>query len=114
MTTIRLLFVGSRGDLQPDLAILLELQRRGHSVQLIGSINFDAMTMAISMGATADNPSFRQRAREQQQMLAGEDKVANVVAEIDPSLIKDGIKEGGGQRLCKPASVANIQDERNV
>jgi UDP:flavonoid glycosyltransferase YjiC (YdhE family) len=95
MATIRLLCVGSRGDLQPDLAILLELQRRGHSVQLSGSINFEAMTMAISMGAIANNPSFRQRAREQQQMLAGEDKVAKVVAEIDPRLIKDGLKEWG-------------------
>jgi len=40
-------------------------------------------TLAISMGAIADNPSFRQRARELQQMLAGEDGVANVVAEIE-------------------------------
>ena len=30
-------------------------------------------TLAISMGAIADNPSFRYRARELQQMLAGED-----------------------------------------
>ena len=43
MAMIRLLSVGSRGDLQPYLAILLELQRRGHSVQLIGSINFEAI-----------------------------------------------------------------------
>jgi UDP:flavonoid glycosyltransferase YjiC (YdhE family) len=33
---IRLLSVGSRGDLQPYLAILLELQRRGHSVDDAG------------------------------------------------------------------------------
>ena len=89
MTTIRLLCVGSRGDLQPYLAILLELQRLGHSVQLSGSINFEAMTMAISMGAIADNPSFRRRAWEQQQMLAGEDGAANVVAEIKARLIRD-------------------------
>jgi UDP:flavonoid glycosyltransferase YjiC (YdhE family) len=39
---IRLITVGSRGDLQPYLAILLALQRRGHAVQLIGSVNFAA------------------------------------------------------------------------
>ena len=35
------------------------------------------------MGAIADNSSFRQQARELQQMLAGEDGVGNVVAEIE-------------------------------
>lgn len=40
MARIRLISVGSRGDLQPYLAILLELQRRGHQVTLIGSVNF--------------------------------------------------------------------------
>ncbi|MEI6111114.1 MAG: hypothetical protein WCP63_05490 [Cyanobium sp. ELA712] len=40
-------------------------------------------TLAISMGAIADNSSFRQQARELQQMLAGEDGVGNVVAEIE-------------------------------
>jgi|688.fasta_scaffold782804_1 hypothetical protein len=45
------------------------------------------------MGAIADNSSFRQRARELQQMLAGEDGVANVVAEIVVRLIKGAIKE---------------------
>jgi len=39
------------------------------------------------MGAIADNPSFRIRARELQQMLAGEDGVANDVAEIEARLI---------------------------
>ena len=38
--------VGSRGDLQPYLAILLELQRRGHQVNLIGSVNFQAVAEA--------------------------------------------------------------------
>ena len=46
MATIRLLSVGSRGDLEPYLAILLELQRRGHAIQLIGSINFEAIATA--------------------------------------------------------------------
>ena len=46
MATIRLLSVGSRGDLQAYLAILLELQRRGHVIQLIGSINFEAIATA--------------------------------------------------------------------
>jgi len=90
MATIRLLCVGSRGDLQPNLAILLELQRRGHSVQLSGSINFEAMPMAISMGGHCRQPQLPQKSREQQQqMLAGEDEVANAVAEIEARLIRD-------------------------
>jgi UDP:flavonoid glycosyltransferase YjiC (YdhE family) len=40
MARIRMISVGSRGDLQPYLAILLELQRRGHQVTLIGSVTF--------------------------------------------------------------------------
>ena len=43
MARIRLISVGSRGDLQPYLAILLELQHRGHQVTLIGSLNFQAV-----------------------------------------------------------------------
>jgi UDP:flavonoid glycosyltransferase YjiC (YdhE family) len=46
MARIRMISVGSRGDLQPYLAILLELQRRGHQVSLIGSVNFQAVTEA--------------------------------------------------------------------
>ncbi len=42
MARIRMISIGSRGDLQPYLAILLELQRRGHEVTLIGSVNFQA------------------------------------------------------------------------
>lgn len=40
MALIQLISVGSRGDLEPYLALLLELQRLGHSVTLIGSNNF--------------------------------------------------------------------------
>ena len=40
MALIRLISVGSRGDLEPYLVLLQELQRRGHSVTLIGSTNF--------------------------------------------------------------------------
>jgi hypothetical protein len=62
-------------------------------------------TLAISMGAIADNSSFRQRARELQQMLAGEDGVANVVAEIVARLIKDAIKEWEGATGCASPQV---------
>lgn len=41
----------------------------------------------LSMGAIAENPSFRIRAQELQQMLAGEAGVANVVAAIEARLI---------------------------
>ena len=49
MARIRLISVGSRGDLQPYLAILLELQRRGHQVSLIGSVNFQAVADAHAL-----------------------------------------------------------------
>ena len=49
MARIRLISVGSRGDLQPYLAILLELQRRGHQVSLIGSVNFQAVAEAHAL-----------------------------------------------------------------
>jgi hypothetical protein len=89
MATIRLLCVGSCGDLQPDLTILLEFQRRGHSVQLIGSINFEAMTMAISMGAIADNPSSANGPGSSSRCLPAKMKSPM----LWPRLIKDGIKE---------------------
>jgi hypothetical protein len=54
-----------------------------------------AETLALSMGPIADNPSFRIRARELQQLLGGEDGVANVVAAIEAQLIKNGSKEPG-------------------
>jgi len=40
MASIHLISVGSRGDLEPYLALLEELQRRNHQVHLIGSANF--------------------------------------------------------------------------
>ena len=49
MARIRLISVGSMGDLQPYLAILLELQRRGHQVSLIGSVNFQAVADAHAL-----------------------------------------------------------------
>ena len=49
MAKIRLISVGSRGDLQPYLAILLELQRRGHQVSLIGSVNFQVVADAHAL-----------------------------------------------------------------
>jgi UDP:flavonoid glycosyltransferase YjiC (YdhE family) len=65
------------------------LERLGVSPATHRLSSVSAETLAISMGAIADNPSFRQRARELQQMLAGEDGVANVVAEIEARLIRD-------------------------
>jgi len=65
------------------------LERLGVSPATHRLPSVSAETLAISMGAIADNPSFRQRARELQQMLAGEDGVANVVAEIEARLIRD-------------------------
>ena len=49
--------------------------------------SLSAETLALSMGAIANNPSFRIRAQELQQTLGGEDGVANVVAAIEARLI---------------------------
>lgn len=49
MASIHLISVGSRGDLEPYLALLLELQRRGHFVKLIGSANFSEAAQAAGL-----------------------------------------------------------------
>jgi UDP:flavonoid glycosyltransferase YjiC (YdhE family) len=73
MAMIRLLSVGSRGDLQPYLAILLELQRRGHSVQLIGSINFEAIATEHAVPFVPLPGDYRQLLRSKQglKMMRG-------------------------------------------
>ena len=53
-------------------------------------------------GAIADNPSFRIRAQELQQMLANEDGVANVVAAIEVNLIAAGTMELGSAVVQAP------------
>lgn len=66
MARIRMISVGSRGDLQPYLAILLELQRRGHQVSLIGSVNFQAVAEAMacrSFPCRATSPACCDRRR---------------------------------------------------
>ena len=67
------------------------LERLGVSPATHRLPSLSAETLALSMGAIANNPSFRIRARELQQMLGGEDGVANVVAAIEARLIKDSI-----------------------
>ena len=62
----------------------------------------NAHTVALSMGAIADNPSFRIRAQELQQMLANEDGVANVVAAIEVKLIAAGTMELGSAVVQAP------------
>ncbi len=62
------------------------LERLGVSPATHRLPSVSAETLAISMGAIADNPSFRQRARELQQI----------------------------HRLCKPASDSSILDKRNI
>jgi hypothetical protein len=56
------------------------------------------------MGAIADNPSFRIRAQELQQMLGGKDGVANVVAAIEVNLIAAGTMELGSAVVQAPIS----------
>jgi hypothetical protein len=62
------------------------LERLGVSPATHRLPSVSAETLAISMGAIADNPSFRQRARELQQI----------------------------RRLCKPASDPSILYKRNI
>ncbi len=59
MACIRLISVGTRGDLQPYLAILLELRRRGHAVRLIGSPNFRPEAEAHQLEFVALEGDFR-------------------------------------------------------
>lgn len=63
MARIRMISVGSRGDLQPYLAILLELQRRGHQVTLLGSVNFQAVAEAHALPFVPLPGDFRQLMR---------------------------------------------------
>jgi sterol 3beta-glucosyltransferase len=70
MATIRLLSVGSRGDLQPYLAILRELQRRGHAIQLIGSINFEAIATAHAVPFVPLPGDYRQLLASKQGLEA--------------------------------------------
>ena len=53
-------------------------------------------------GAIADNPSFRIRAQELQQMLGGKDGVANVVAAIEVKLIATGTMKLGSAVVQAP------------
>ena len=46
MASIHLISVGSRGDLEPYLALLEELRRRKHQVHLIGIIRI--MTIKVA------------------------------------------------------------------
>jgi UDP:flavonoid glycosyltransferase YjiC (YdhE family) len=71
------------------------LERLGVSPATHRLPTLSAETLALSVGAIANNPSFRIRAQELRQMLSGEDGVANVVAAIEAKLIKDGSKEPG-------------------
>jgi len=60
MASIQLISVGSRGDLEPYLALLQELRQRGHSVQLIGSPNFQQAAAEAGIGFSALPGDFRE------------------------------------------------------
>ena len=59
MASIQLISIGSRGDLEPYLALLEELQQRGHDVHLIGSPNFQAIAAESGIRFTALPGDFR-------------------------------------------------------
>ena len=80
------------------------LERLGVSPATHRLPSLSAGTLARSMGAIANNPSFRIRARELQQMLGGEDGVANVVAAIEAQLIAAGTMELGSAVVQAPIS----------
>ena len=66
MACIHLISVGSRGDLEPYLALLKELQERGHTVHLIGSPNFQEAAEDAGMRFTSLPGDFR-------ELMASED-----------------------------------------
>ena len=59
MASIQLISIGSRGDLEPYLALLEELQQRGHDVHLIGSPDFQAIAAESGIRFTALPGDFR-------------------------------------------------------
>lgn len=81
MATIRLISVGSRGDLQPYLAVLLELQRRGHDVTLIGSVNFQAVAEAHGLAFVPLPGDFSQLMRSQQGLALMQGKPVRLVSD---------------------------------
>ena len=60
MASIQLISIGSRGDLEPYLALLEELQQRGHSVHLIGSPNFQQAAADAGIRFTTLPGDFRE------------------------------------------------------
>ncbi len=66
MASIHLISVGSRGDLEPYLALLKELQERGHTVHLIGSPNFQVAAEDAGMRFTSLPGDFH-------ELMASED-----------------------------------------
>jgi hypothetical protein len=87
MATIQLLSVGSRGDLQPYLAILLELQRRGHAIQLIGSVNFEAIATAHAIPFVPLPGDYRQLLASKQGLEAMLTTAAAAMAGTDLLLV---------------------------
>ena len=59
MASIHLISVGSRGDLEPYLALLEELRSRNHRVHLIGSANFQKACADRSLSFTELPGDFR-------------------------------------------------------
>lgn len=81
MARIRLISVGSRGDLQPYLAILLELQRRGHRVTMIGSVNFQAVAEAQAVPFVPLPGDFTKLLRTEQGLKLMQDKPVQLISD---------------------------------
>ena len=81
MATIRLISVGSRGDLHPYLTILLELRRRGHAVSLIGSPNFRGQAEANQLEFVPLAGDFRALMRSDQGKALMQGKPARLVSD---------------------------------
>ncbi len=62
--------IGSRGDVQPILALAIELRTLGHDPVLLVSPNFRSWVESFGIGCLAIGPDVRQRARQFAQAAA--------------------------------------------
>jgi vancomycin aglycone glucosyltransferase len=81
--------VGTRGDVQPALALALELQKRGHAVRLCISPNFVAWAMSLGLDAVPMGVEMRMPSRRAGEMPTLTPEELARLRESMPDLITD-------------------------
>lgn len=90
---IAIVAVGSRGDIQPYLALGLGLQQQGHDVRIVSNVNFEPLVKAYSLPFTAvevDSFRFVQDPRAQAWLNARDPLrlALNSYRAVNPSLMQ--------------------------